>query len=44
MAVLVGDDECNAGVVSLKPLREAAQQVRASIDEAIDLIKEGRKT
>jgi len=26
-------------VVSVKPLREAAQQVRASISEAIDLIK-----
>ena len=39
VAVIVGDDESGAGVVSLKPLREAAQQVRASIDEAIDLIK-----
>jgi hypothetical protein len=25
--------------VSIKPLREAAQQVRASVAEAIDLIK-----
>jgi histidyl-tRNA synthetase len=39
VAVIVGDDESGEGVVSLKPLREAAQQVRASIDEAIDLIK-----
>ena len=38
-AVIIGDDETAAGVVSLKPLREAAQQVRASIAEAIDLIK-----
>jgi histidyl-tRNA synthetase len=38
-AVIVGDDEAGAGVVSIKPLREAAQQVRASISEAIDLIK-----
>ena len=38
-AVIVGDDEVGAGVVSIKPLREAAQQVRASISEAIDLIK-----
>ena len=38
-AVIVGDDEAGAGVVSVKPLREAAQQVRASISEAIDLIK-----
>jgi histidyl-tRNA synthetase len=38
-AVIVGDDEAGAGVVSVKPLREAAQQVRASVSEAIDLIK-----
>jgi histidyl-tRNA synthetase len=38
-AVIVGDDEVGAGVVSIKPLREAAQQVRASVAEAIDLIK-----
>jgi histidyl-tRNA synthetase len=38
-AVIVGDDEAGAGVVSVKPLREAAQQVGASIAEAIDLIK-----
>jgi histidyl-tRNA synthetase len=38
-AVIVGDDEAGAGVVSVKPLREAAQQVRASVAEAIDLIK-----
>jgi histidyl-tRNA synthetase len=40
-AVIVGDDEAGAGVVSLKPLREAAQQARASVAEAIDLIKKG---
>jgi histidyl-tRNA synthetase len=38
-AVIVGDDEASAGAVSVKPLREAAQQVRASVSEAIDLIK-----
>lgn len=38
-AVIVGDDEAEAGVVSLKPLREAAQQIRASIGEAVDIIK-----
>jgi histidyl-tRNA synthetase len=38
-AVIVGDDEARAGVLSVKPLREAAQQVHASISEAIDLIK-----
>ena len=41
VAVIVGDDECDAGVVSLKLLREAAQQVRVSVEEAIDLIKKG---
>ena len=38
-AVIVGDDEANAGAVSVKPLREAAQQVRASVSEALDLIR-----
>ncbi len=38
-AVIIGDDEAAAGVVSVKPLREDAQQVRASIAEAVDLIK-----
>jgi histidyl-tRNA synthetase len=38
-AVIVGDDEVNAGVVSVKPLRENAQQVRASIAEAVELIR-----
>ena len=38
-AVIVGDDEAAAGVVSVKPLREAAQQVRVLIDEAVRLIK-----
>jgi histidyl-tRNA synthetase len=38
-AVIIGDDEATAGAVSVKPLREAAQQERKSIAEAIDLIK-----
>jgi histidyl-tRNA synthetase len=38
-AVIVGDDEAAAGVVSVKSLREDAQQVRVLIDEAIRLIK-----
>ena len=38
-AIIVGDDEAGAGVVTVKPLREAAHQVRASVTEAIDLIK-----
>ncbi|MBI3045803.1 MAG: histidine--tRNA ligase [Betaproteobacteria bacterium] len=40
-AVIVGDDEAAANVVSVKPLREAGQQARASIGEAIDLMKKG---
>jgi len=38
-AVIIGDDEAAAGVVSVKPLREDAKQVRASVVEAINLIK-----
>ena len=38
-AVIVGDDEAEASVVSVKPLREDAQQVRVLIDEAVRLIK-----
>ncbi len=42
-AVIVGDDEAAAGVVSVKPLREDAEQKRASVAEAIGLIKRGEK-
>jgi len=38
-AVIIGDDEAAAGVVSVKPLREDAQQVRVLIDEAVRLIR-----
>jgi histidyl-tRNA synthetase len=38
-AVIVGDDEAAAGVVSVKPLREDAEQRRASVAEAIKLIR-----
>jgi histidyl-tRNA synthetase len=38
-AVIIGDDEAAAGVVSVKPLRESAEQARVSLDEAVDLIK-----
>jgi histidyl-tRNA synthetase len=37
-AVIVGDDEALAQEVTVKPLRDAAQQVRAGLGEAIDLI------
>jgi histidyl-tRNA synthetase len=38
-AIIVGDDEVKAQEVSVKPLRETAQQQRSSIAEAIALIK-----
>jgi histidyl-tRNA synthetase len=38
-AVIVGDDEAGTETVSVKPLREDAQQVRVGLDEAIRLIK-----
>lgn len=38
-AVIVGDDEAAAGAVSVKPLREAAEQKRVSLADAITLIR-----
>jgi histidyl-tRNA synthetase len=38
-AVIIGDDEAQAGEITLKPLRELAEQVRVSIPEAVDLIR-----
>jgi histidyl-tRNA synthetase len=38
-AVIIGDDEAQAGEVTVKPLRNAAQQVRAAVGEALDLVK-----
>jgi len=37
-AVIVGDDEARAQEVTVKPLRDMAQQVRAGLGEAIDLV------
>ncbi|MNC84679.1 Histidine--tRNA ligase [compost metagenome] len=37
-AVIIGDDEAAAGMVSVKPLREGREQKRVSIAEAIALI------
>jgi histidyl-tRNA synthetase len=37
-AAIVGDDEASAGQVTMKPLREEAQQVRVGVDEAIRLV------
>ena len=38
-AVIIGDDEAQAGKISIKPLRAPADQMRASIDEAVNLIR-----
>jgi histidyl-tRNA synthetase len=38
-AVIVGDDEAQAGEISIKPLREPAMQVRVGLAEAVDLLK-----
>lgn len=38
-AVIVGDEEAQARQVTVKPLREAARQVRAGLAEVLDLIK-----
>jgi histidyl-tRNA synthetase len=40
-AVIVGEDEAGAGMVSVKPLRELAEQVKASVAEAVDIIRNG---
>lgn len=38
-AVIIGDDEAAAGVVSLKPLREQVDQVSVSVAEVADLVR-----
>jgi histidyl-tRNA synthetase len=38
-AVIIGDDEANAGVVSLKPLRQNGEQQKLGIEEAAGLIR-----
>ncbi|HSD59317.1 MAG TPA: histidine--tRNA ligase, partial [Burkholderiales bacterium] len=42
-AVILGDDEAQAGQVSVKPLRALGEQLRAGLDEAADLIKTMRE-
>lgn len=39
-AVIIGDDEAAAGQVSLKPLRDAGEQMRVETDRAIDVLKQ----
>ncbi len=41
-AVIIGDDEAQANEISIKPLREAAEQVRVGLTEAADLLKGAR--
>jgi histidyl-tRNA synthetase len=38
-AVIVGDDEAQAGVVSVKALRELTAQVRVALEEAVKLVR-----
>lgn len=38
-AVIIGDEEAEAGEISIKPLRQAAEQVRVAFAEAADLLK-----
>ena len=38
-AVIIGDDEVNAGVVSLKPLRTQAEQISVSITQVAALVQ-----
>jgi histidyl-tRNA synthetase len=40
-AVIIGEEEARAGEVSVKPLREAAPQVRVRLEEALALIRKG---
>lgn len=41
-AVIIGDDEAAASVVTLKPLREAAEQLRVPLHDAVGLIRAAR--
>ena len=38
-AIIIGDDEAQVGEISIKPLREAADQIRVGLTEAVDLLK-----
>ncbi len=39
-AIIIGDDEASSGEVSIKPLREVAEQVRVGLNEAVALLKQ----
>jgi histidyl-tRNA synthetase len=38
-AVILGEDEIQAGVISVKPLREEVKQVKIGLVEAVGLLK-----
>jgi histidyl-tRNA synthetase len=38
-AVIIGDDEAQAGLLTVKPLRVEQEQVRVSLSEACETIK-----
>ena len=38
-AIIIGDEEAQSGEISIKPLREAAEQVRVALAEAADLLR-----
>jgi len=38
-AVIIGDDEAQAGELSVKPLRAQAEQVRVKLDEAVERLR-----
>jgi histidyl-tRNA synthetase len=42
-AVIVGDEEAQAGQASLKPLREQSEQARVDVDDLVPLILSARK-
>ena len=44
VAMIIGDDEAAAGVVTLKPLRDPTPQARVALDEAIRLIQRYQST
>lgn len=39
-AIIIGDDEASDSEVSIKPLREAVEQIRVGLNEAVALLKQ----
>ena len=39
-AVIIGDDEANATEITIKPLREAVEQVRVGLADSVNLLKQ----